>query len=136
MQSLFLLSLFFVNQRFLFSVLLIQENGINNHITNIFWKDWEFLLTLFLNSIICMLFRVYVIKNIDWLQLLLKTFTFFISLLILSTFIKAFVYLNTIDSGIEYIVLFILIASSSDIGGYFGGMFFETNSLQKNGLLW
>ncbi|MCU9932128.1 phosphatidate cytidylyltransferase [Mycoplasmopsis felis] len=62
---------------------------------------------------------------------MLKTFTYFISLLILSIFIKAFVYLNTIDSGIEYIVLFILIASSSDIGGYFGGMFFETNSLQK-----
>ncbi|MCU9938165.1 hypothetical protein NWQ34_00265 [Mycoplasmopsis felis] len=115
---------------------MIQENGINNHITNIFWKDWEFLLTLFLNSIICMLFRVYVIKNIDWLQLLLKTFTFFISLLILSTFIKAFVYLNTIDSGIEYIVLFILIASSSDIGGYFGGMFLKQILYKKNGLLW
>ncbi|WAM00652.1 hypothetical protein NWE60_04105 [Mycoplasmopsis felis] len=110
---------------------MIQENGINNHITNIFWKDWEFLLTLFLNSIICMLFRVYVIKY--WLiAIIVKDFYIFISLLILSTFIKAFVYLNTIDSGIEYIVLFILIASSSDIGGYFGGMFFETNSLQKN----
>ncbi|BBU47619.1 phosphatidate cytidylyltransferase [Mycoplasmopsis felis] len=131
LQSLFLLSLFFVNQRFLFSVLLIQENGINNHKTNIFWRDWEFFLTLFLNSIICMLFRVYIIKNINWLQLLLKTFTFFISLLILSTFIKAFVYLNTIDSGIEYIVLFILIASSSDIGGYFGGMFFGNKFFTK-----
>ncbi|UWV85494.1 hypothetical protein NW066_02220 [Mycoplasmopsis felis] len=70
------------------------------------------------------------------IAIIVKDFYIFISLLILSTFIKAFVYLNTIDSGIEYIVLFILIASSSDIGGYFGGMFLETNSLQKNGLLW
>ncbi|MCU9940261.1 phosphatidate cytidylyltransferase [Mycoplasmopsis felis] len=59
------------------------------------------------------------------IAIIVKDFYIFISLLILSTFIKAFVYLNTIDSGIEYIVLFILIASSSDIGGYFGGMFLK-----------
>ncbi|SJZ54029.1 phosphatidate cytidylyltransferase [Mycoplasmopsis verecunda] len=84
-----------------------------------FWTP----LTSLIIVLIFFLIRLIVIKNLNMTGLIYKTFSLWFISLIVTIFIKMFVVLMTQPYGIELILLMIVIASSYDMGGYFGGKF-------------
>ncbi|WP_036452414.1 phosphatidate cytidylyltransferase [Mycoplasma buteonis] len=96
----------------LFSMYLISSDfGIN-------------LWVILLSSFVFFTIRIIVLKNNFVLkELFIKTIYFLISLVILNFFLRSFILFLTSQNGLEYILLVLIIAMSSDIGGFFGGRF-------------
>ncbi|MBN4083635.1 phosphatidate cytidylyltransferase [Mycoplasma sp. CSL10137] len=138
----------FVNDKFLINILILNgsnpilgkellENGLTDSIlkSNIFnyilgsWQTYIFILLL---TIIFMLFRYYSNDNkTNYLALLHRGISFFLSIFVAINFIKTYIYLNTLNTGLEYIIIFFIFSVSYDTGGFFGGMFFG-NKLFKS----
>ncbi|WLP85482.1 phosphatidate cytidylyltransferase [Mycoplasma seminis] len=85
--------------------------------------DYWVLITTFIVALIFLLIRLTVVKNITIKYLIFKTLSLWVISIILTLFVKTFIVLLTQSYGIELILFFIIIASSYDIGGYFGGRF-------------
>ncbi|MGZ9761870.1 phosphatidate cytidylyltransferase [Mycoplasma sp. 394] len=122
-QALLLNSLMFLGTNFLNLVITSSNISSLDAFELRLWTDWQAHLMLLVNVLIFIIFRIIIIKNVYFTELFLKALLFLLTSLILSFFIKTFLFLNTVSSGLEYILLFILIAVSSDIGGYFGGKY-------------
>ncbi|MFV8489438.1 phosphatidate cytidylyltransferase [Mycoplasma sp. 31_09] len=84
-----------------------------------FWP----LLTAFIIALVFFLIRLVVINNVNILALTIKTISLWFMSLFLTIFVKTFIVLMTQQIGIELVILMIVVASSYDIGGYFGGKF-------------
>ncbi|TDV23035.1 phosphatidate cytidylyltransferase [Mycoplasmopsis mustelae] len=124
-QSFFSLGLLFVGLPFFAQVITNTDTELKNSVfTYLIWSDWQSHLLLFVLVVIYFIFRTLIVKDIAIKELLIKTLSYFLSLLFLDIFLKVFLYLNTIESGIEFIVWFILIATFYDMGGFFGGWLF------------
>ncbi|WAM04849.1 phosphatidate cytidylyltransferase [Mycoplasmopsis cynos] len=127
LQSLLLLFTIFLKSRFFENSIL--KNEVLPEFDLVLFRlivlgDETFFIILLVNTLIMFLLRLILVwKQRNLVALIRNTFHFFFTTLIISIMIRSFIFLNLIQSGIEYIILFILIASFHDIGGYFGGMF-------------
>ncbi|WP_416756319.1 phosphatidate cytidylyltransferase [Mycoplasma aquilae ATCC BAA-1896] len=85
--------------------------------------DYWAPLTTFIIALVFFLIRLVVIDNVNILALIIKTISLWFMSLFLTIFVKSFIVLMTQKIGIELVILMIVVASSYDIGGYFGGRF-------------
>ncbi|MFV8419100.1 phosphatidate cytidylyltransferase [Mycoplasma sp. 005V] len=103
-----------------------QNGAILPYIGTLFTRfvfDYWALLATFIIALVFFLIRLVVIDNVNILALLFKTISLWFMSLFLTIFVKSFIVLMTQQIGVELVLLMIIVASSYDIGGYFGGKF-------------
>ncbi|WP_117275854.1 phosphatidate cytidylyltransferase [Mycoplasmopsis edwardii] len=124
MQTLFLLLTIGLGTRFFNNTFLLTTNNTNiSFLYSVIFSDYIYIILLFANTAVFFVSRVILIwKQINWAALLRNTFYFTVCAFILSSTIRSFVFLNTVQSGLSYILLFIIVSVAHDIGGFFGGM--------------
>ncbi|WP_406614194.1 phosphatidate cytidylyltransferase [Mycoplasma corogypsi] len=125
---LILLVCLFVNKNF---STLVFDNNVDNSkfitgFTNVkvFVTDYTVYLGAFISTVLFVLLRTFSAQNLSKKYLFYKAIYFFIASLILLIFYRGFIYLLIVDKiGIQYLILFLLIATGHDIGGFFGGKY-------------
>ncbi|WBP84048.1 phosphatidate cytidylyltransferase [Mycoplasmopsis edwardii] len=124
MQTLFLLLTIGLGTPFFNNTFLLTTNNTNiSFLYSVIFSDYIYIILLFANTAVFFVLRVILIwKQINWAALLRNTFYFIVCAFILSSTIRSFVFLNTVQSGLSYILLFIIVSVAHDIGGFFGGM--------------
>ncbi|QKT05719.1 phosphatidate cytidylyltransferase [Mycoplasma sp. OR1901] len=126
-----------VNYQYLLNILLLNKSNkliseeshifliLKNNIFNYILGSWQTYVFLLLLSVFFGLLRYYSNNTkTNFVALLQRSVSFFLSTFIIINFIKTYAYLNTLNTGLEYIIIFFIFSVSYDTGGFFGGIFF------------
>ncbi|WP_426461361.1 phosphatidate cytidylyltransferase [Mycoplasma hafezii] len=125
------LGMLFLSPNWLLSVLLSDSFAVFSVNNFAIFKNYLFidsyglnLILIFTITVFYSIFRMIVLKN-NYIvkELIIKACYYFVALFVLNFLLKGFILLCAFNYGLELICLVIVIAMSSDIGGFFGGRF-------------